>query len=339
MRKAVLIVNTGSPSTPKTADVRKYLREFLSDKRVLDMPWIVRKALIEFLILPFRSQKSAAKYRQVWTDEGSPLLSSIHRQTDALQSRVDMPVYTAMRYGTPSIRSVAEALRRDATQRLLLIPMFPQYATSTYESVVVKTREVFQKIIPSMRIDVMQPFYEEPAYIDALVASAKPFLGDGFQRLLFSYHSLPERHMKKCDPSHQHCLVTRDCCRVAHPAHATCYRHQCLKTTELFVKRAGVNGDLCAISFQSRFGGGAWLGPSTRETIRRFGEEKIGTLLVITPGFTADCLETIDELGNAGRQLFHESGGGELVLIPCLGDSPPFMDFLAAKIRDWSQKL
>ena len=339
MRKAVLMVNLGSPSAPRTAEVRRYLREFLSDPRVIDLPWIVRKALIETLVLPFRPVRTAAVYRKLWTDEGPPLVAVSHRQADGLQARVDMPVHLAMRYGSPSISSVAETLRRDGTQRLFLIPMFPQYSAPTYESVVAKVTEVCAFVASQMKIDVLQPFFDDPAYIDALVASAKPFLGDGFQRLLFTYHSLPERRILKSDSSRSHCLRTRDCCRSAHPAQATCYRHQCLRTTELFIEKTQVNGDLCAISFQSRFGGGRWLGPSTLDTIRHFGKERVGSLLVMAPGFTTDCIETLEELDNEGRRIFQEAGGGDLVYVPCLNDNSSFLDFLAGKVRNWAQNL
>jgi protoporphyrin/coproporphyrin ferrochelatase len=339
MRKAVLLVNLGSPASPQTGDVRRYLREFLSDPRVMDMNALLRKALLELFILPFRPGRSASAYKRVWTPDGSPLLAASRRQMDGLQARVDMPVHMAMRYGSPSISSVIATLRRDAVQRLLVVPMFPQYAMSSYESAVARTMKVCAELSPLMRMDLVQPFYEDPAYIDALVASAKPFLGDGFQRLLLSYHGVPERHIRMSDPSHAHCLCTRECCRSAHPAHATCYRHQCLRTAELFVRRAGIDAAQCAISFQSRFGNDQWLGPATMDVIRNFGRDKVGTLLVITPGFVTDCLETLDEIGNQGRRIFHEEGGGDLVLVPCLNDHPLFLDSLAAKVHQWQDSL
>jgi ferrochelatase len=199
--------------------------------------------------------------------------------------------------------------------------------------------QVCGDISPTMRVDLVQPFYDDPAYIDALVASAKPFLGDGFHRLLLSYHGVPERHIRKTDPSHAHCLCTRECCRSDHPAHATCYRHQCLRTAELFVRRAGIDGAQCAIAFQSRFGGDSWLGPATMDVIRNFGRDRVGTLLVMTPGFVTDCLETLDEIGDEGRRIFHDEGGGEMVLVPCLNDHPLFLDCLATRIHQWQDAL
>jgi protoporphyrin/coproporphyrin ferrochelatase len=339
MRKAVLMVNLGSPASPQIPDVRRFLREFLSDPRVMDVPPLARKALLELAILPFRPKHAAAAYKRVWTDDGSPLLATSRKQMDALQTRVDVPVHLAMRYGEPSIRAALTEIRRDATQRLLLLPMFPQYAMSSYETVVARTMQLCREVAPNVHVDLAQPFYETQGYIDALVASAKPFLDDGFQRLLFSFHSLPERHMVKTDPSHAHCLASRDCCHEAHPCHATCYRHQCLRTAELFAKRAGVEPRQCAISFQSRFGGEPWLSPNTFDTLRHYGAEKVNTLLVITPSFVTDCLETLDEIGNTGRQVFHDAGGGEMVPIPCLNDSPLFIDFLASLVHGWQDNL
>lgn len=338
MRKAVLLVNLGTPAAPTVAEVRRYLREFLSDPRVMDLPWPLRKALLEFCILPLRPRHSAQAYQRVWTPDGSPLLAISHRQMDALQIRVDMPVHLAMRYGEPSIRSVVECLQRDAVQHLLIIPMFPHYAMSSYETAVARTRQLCVEILPGMHVDALQPYYDDPGYIDALVASAKPFLGDGFQKLLFSFHGIPVRHVRKSDPSHAHCLCYRDCCHEAHPAHATCYRHQCLRTAELFVRRAGLSSSQCALSFQSRLGPQDWLQPYTTDLLRRFGREEVGTLLVMTPSFVADCLETLDEIALEGRRIFQEAGGGEFVQVPCLNDSPVFMDFLASRVRQWQDQ-
>jgi ferrochelatase len=339
MRKAVLMVNLGSPSSPEVPDVRRYLREFLSDPRVIDLPWLMRKALLELVILPFRPKHSSEAYKRVWTDEGSPLIAASRRQLDALQARVDIPVHLAMRYGEPSIRAAMEDIKRDSTQRLLLLPMFPHYAMSSYETAVARTMEICREMVPNVHVDLIQPFFESPGYIESLVASAKPFLDDGFQKLLFSFHSLPERHLVQTDPSHSHCLASRDCCHEAHPCHATCYRHQCLRTAELFARRAGIEARRCAISFQSRMRGAPWLSPGTFDTLHHFGGEKVETLLVITPSFVADCLETIDEIGNTGKQIFHDAGGGEMVVIPCLNDSPLFIDFLASLVHGWQDSL
>lgn len=339
MRKAVLLVNLGSPSSPGTTDVRRFLREFLSDRRVIDLPWPLRKALLELVILPFRPPRSAEAYRRVWTPVGSPLLALSQRQADALQSRVDVPVHLAMRYGTPSLPRVAAEIVRSGATHVLVVPMFPHYAMASYETAAARAAECFRALSQTLRADLMQPFYAEPGYIDALVASAKPFLGDGFQHLLFSFHGIPERQVKKSDASHSHCLAAEDCCHAAHPCQSTCYRHQCLRTAELFARRAGLKPGQSSISFQSRLGGGRWLSPYTFDALRHFGAEHYGTLLVMAPSFVTDCLETLGEIAQDGRRLFAEEGGREMVYIPCLNDGPLFMDFLAGKVREWQENL
>jgi len=339
MRKAVLLLNSGSPASTSTGDVRRYLREFLYDPRVLNIPAPLRAALLGLLVLPFRPSRSAAAYRRVWTPEGSPLSANSRRQMDALQRCVDVPVHLAMRYGEPSIREALRALRQGGVERMLLVPMYPHYAMSSYETAVARFSALAAQMAPEMKIDLCQPFYAEPAYIDALVASAKPFLGDGFHKLLFSFHGIPESHVRGTDPSHAHCLARGDCCLRDHPAHATCYRHQCLRTAERCVRRAGIAPAQCAISFQSRFGRGRWLAPGTTEMLRSLGGQKVGTLLVMTPSFVADCLESLHEIGIEGRELFQSAGGGEMVLVPCLNDHPLFVEFLRQKVEQWKSGL
>jgi ferrochelatase len=192
-----------------------------------------------------------------------------------------------------------------------------------------------ERLVPKLRVDLLQPFYNDPEYIEALVESARPQLDAGYDRLLFSFHGVPERHLRKGDPSHAHCLRTMDCCNSPHPAHATCYRHQCLATVRAFVERAGIPQDRYFVSFQSRLGRDPWLTPYTDHTLRRFGQEGLGKLLVICPAFVADCLETLEEIAMAGRETFEAAGGGHFELIPCLNDHPAFADFLAGKIRAW----
>jgi len=339
MRKAVLLLNLGSPASPSPADVRAFLREFLSDGRVIDLPWPLRKALLELVILPFRPRKSAEAYSRVWTPEGSPLIAMSQRQMDALQVRIDLPVHLAMRYGTPALAPTLREIAKSGAERIFLVPLFPHYAMASYETAVARVTELLHQTNSTLRVDAMQPFYSEPGYIDALVASAKPFLGDGFQHLLFSFHGIPERQVKKSDPSHSHCLTATDCCHAAHPCQSTCYRHQCIRTAEFFARRAGLSSGQSSISFQSRLGNGKWLSPYTFDALRHFGENKLGTLLVMAPSFVTDCLETLGELSQDGRRIFTEAGGREMVYIPCLNDSRLFMDFLAAKVREWEENL
>ncbi len=316
----VLLVNTGSPDSPAVADVRRYLGQFLMDGRVLDMPWPLRKLIVGGFILPARPKRSAEAYRAIWWPEGSPQVVLSRRLAERLQAATSLPVALAMRYGTPSIEAGLAELATRGVGDLLLVPLFPHYAMSTTESVVEETRAVLARLKSEMPVHVLPPFYDNPLYLDALVASAAPYLAQGYDHLLFSYHGLPERHLRKTDPTGGHCLQVAACCSVASPAHATCYRHQVLRTTDLFVRAAGVPADKYSVAFQSRLGRDSWLQPATAGELVRLAQAGVSKLLVICPAFVADCLETVEEIGRAGRESFLAAGGQSFTLIPALND-------------------
>src|SRR6185369_7692965 len=236
MSKGVMLVNLGSPDSPSVSDVRRYLREFLMDPRVLDVNWFVRFGLVNFAILPSRPKQSAHAYQTVWTPEGSPLVVISQNVRKRLQARVKLPVELAMRYQSPSISSAVRGLAQQGVDEILLIPLFPHYAMSSFETAVERVKEVAAQLAPGTKIAVQPPFYDYPPYISALVASAQEFLSKGYDHLLFSFHGLPERQIRKSDPSGTHCLATANCCEGTHPSHATCYRAQCFKTVAAFVK-------------------------------------------------------------------------------------------------------
>jgi len=333
--KAVLLVNLGSPASTRVADVKEYLREFLTDERVIDVPF-VRKFVVPQIILRTRPKKSAEAYKKIWTKKGSPLVAISENQQKLLQEQVDIPVYLAMRYAQPSIASVLQEMDTDGIREVLLIPMYPHYAMSSYETVVVKVEEEIKKLKLSIQTTLVQPFYKEKAYIKALVASAKPYLDEGFDKLLFSFHGVPERHLVKGDPSHAHCM-TENCCQRQHPAHHTCYKHQCLTTADAFLKEAGILQEKSFVSFQSRLGRDPWLQPYTDKTIERFAKEGYKKILVIMPAFVADCLETLEEIGQEGKEIFEENGGNTLQTIPCLNEHPDWIQFLTDKVTCWLQ--
>ncbi len=324
-QKAVLLVNLGSPDSPSVPDVRRYLREFLMDGRVLDAPWPIRFGVVHFAILPKRPHASAHAYRSIWTAEGSPLVTTSRRVRAALQKRLSIPVELAMRYQNPSIDSVVEKLAAQGINELLLIPMFPHYAMSSYESAVERVKTAVIKFAPTMRLHVQPPYFDLPDYIDALVASATPQLKDDFDHLLFSFHGLPERHLRKSDETGCHCLKVPNCCEVPSPAHATCYRAQCFKTVKAFVAKAGVPPNKYSIAFQSRLGRDPWMQPYTDKEIARLAHRGVKRLLVMCPAFVSDCLETLEEIGMRGRETFREAGGEELALIPCLNEHPAWL--------------
>ena len=238
--RAVLLVNLGSPDSPTEADVRRYLREFLMDPRVLDAPWPVRFFVVNATILPTRPRESAHAYSTIWTNEGSPLIVTSRRVQEKLQRRLSVPVALAMRYQNPSIEKAVKSLAAQGITETFLIPLFPHYAMSSYESAVERVRDIVRRTAPGMTLEVMPPYYAHPDYISALVATASDALAAPYDYVLFSFHGLPERHMRKADPTGQHCLMTKDCCQTPSVAHDTCYRAQCFATVRHFVASTGM---------------------------------------------------------------------------------------------------
>lgn len=336
-RPGVLLLNLGSPASTAVADVRAYLKEFLLDERVIDAPAPIRNLVVRGMILPFRPKKSAEAYEEVWTEEGSPLIVTSRRQQALLAADRDFTIELAMRYGSPSTPEAIRSLSERGVTQLLIIPLYPQYAMSSYETAVVHAMDALRKYAPQIRPSIVQPFYNDPDYIDALVQSAAPYLEKNFDRLLFSFHGIPERHLRKSDCSHSHCLSRPDCCEIAHPAHATCYRHQCFTTAHAFAERAGLERSQYEISFQSRLGRDPWLKPYTDYRLEELPKEGVKKLLVISPAFVSDCLETLEEISMQGRDSFLQAGGEFFEQIPCLNDHPAWIGWLASRIDHWLQ--
>lgn len=328
MSKAVLLVNLGSPDSPSVPDVRRYLREFLMDGRVLDVNWLARFCVVHFAILPTRPKQSAGAYHKIWTPAGSPLIVASRNVQAKLQQRVGVPVELAMRYQNPSIPDAVRRLAGKKIAGLLLIPLFPHYAMSSYESAVERVREVAGNLAPQMRIEVQPPFFNQPDYIAALAGSTEEYLAKGYDHLLFSFHGVPERQLKKSDPTGGHCLAKENCCQGSSPAHATCYRAQCFATVAAFVARAGVPREKYSVSFQSRLGRTPWLKPYTDHVIPELAARGVKRLLVMCPSFVSDCLETLEEIGIRGRDSYLQAGGKEFTLIPCLNDHPLWIEAL-----------
>ena len=338
-KSAVLLLNLGSPDSTSVPDVRRYLQEFLGDERVIDKPAnpFLRKLLVNGIIIPFRVKKSAHAYESIWTPEGSPLiLTSKHAQAK-LQGRLDLPVELAMNYGQPSIPDALHRLVNQGIDRLLLFPQYPHYAMSSWETVVVKVQREAAKIAPDLKIECVQPYYGDADYIAALVASAQPYLAQPYDHFLFSYHGIPVRHLTKADSSQAHCQVVADCCATCSPAHATCYKAQVTRTSVLFAQQAGLDPAKWSISFQSRLVGEPWLSPYTDAELERLAKAGKKRLLIITPAFVTDCLETLEEIRGEGAEEFKAAGGEEFTAIPCLNDQPVWIDFLARRVEAWQQ--
>jgi ferrochelatase len=333
--KGVLLINLGSPDSTDVPDVRRYLREFLSDPRVLDVPTPIRQAILNLFILPFRPRDSAEAYEKIWTEEGSPLIHLTYRVAELLGERIDLPIDVGMRYGNPSARSALQRLHNRGIDELFVIPLYPHYAMSSYETAVAKVKDELADLPFEMDLTFQPPFYDDPDYIDALVTSAEPYLEDDYDHVLFSYHGVPERHIKKGDPSGCYCLQTDDCCVKANPVHAMCYRHQVHATTWAFVEQAGIPDDKWSLAFQSRLGTDPWLEPFTDKTLEHLPSQGKKRVVVLSPAFVSDCLETIEELGMEGREDFLEAGGKSFTLVPCLNEHPRWIDVLEKFVRQY----
>ncbi len=338
-RNGVLLVNLGSPDEPTTGAVRRYLREFLGDPRVLDMSSLGRALLLNLVILPFRPRRSAEAYAKVWTPEGSPLIENGRALRDGLRKALgdDWIVELAMRYGAPSIeRAIARLADADA-ERITVIPLFPQYASastgSALEAVYCAAAERWN--VPPL--DVLPSFYAAPGYIAALAAVARELPDE--QRpdhVLISFHGLPERQIRKSDTSGTHCFASEACCDAIGPANRFCYRAQCAATARALAKALGLGHEHWTLSFQSRLGRTPWIQPYTDEVVPQLYERGFRRLAVVCPSFVADCLETLEEIGIRAREQWLALGGEELVLIPCVNAHPAWVDVLAGWIRQRS---
>jgi len=338
-KDAVLLLNLGSPDSTSVPDVRRYLREFLGDERVIDKPvQPLRWLLVNGIITQFRAPKSAHAYRKIWTEEGSPLVVTSKHTRAKLQQRVDLPIELAMNYGNPSIPDVLKKIHTAGVDRLLLFPQYPHYAMSSWETVVVKVRQEAARIAPGTLIESVQPYYMDEDYIEALVESARPYLAKPHDHLLFSYHSIPRRHLTKADSSRAHCQIVPDCCNVCSPVQSTCYKAQVTRTTQAFARLAKLDPAKWSMSFQSRLAGEPWLTPYTDYEFNSLPKAGKKRLLVITPAFVTDCLETLEEIRVEGAKSYHEAGGEWFEHIPCLNDQPVWIDFLERRVRLWQQR-
>lgn len=331
MKRGVVLMNLGSPDSTAVKDVRRYLNEFLMDERVIDKPFLLRKFLVGGIIVPFRAPRSAEAYRSIWTNAGSPLIDITRKQKAALERKIEHPVEIAMRYGNPSVKQAFDELQKKLSPQseVIAIPLYPHYAMSSYETAVEHARKIHAKNKYSFSLKFVPAFYNDPGFIDALSESIRPYLSEPFDHILFSYHGIPERHVMKTDASRTHCLKMQDCCSVPSAAHATCYRHQVITTTNLVATQLGISRDKYSFSFQSRLGRDEWLRPYTALRFEEMPKEGIKKLLIVCPAFVSDCLETLEEIGVEGRNSFLAAGGESLTLIPCLNDDDRWIKTLA----------
>lgn len=334
-KKGVLLMNLGSPDSTGVKDVKRYLDEFLMDERVIDYPYLLRLLLVKGLITPTRSAKSAEAYKTIWTKEGSPLVVLTKHLQQALQNEIKEPVEIAMRYGNPSPAAGFDALlKRDpALDEVIALPLYPHYAMSSYETAVEYAKDLYKKKKYPFRLTFIKPFYNEKNYLHALAENIKPYLEKEYDHILFSYHGVPGRHIRKSDVTGCHCLKVDNCCEVASPAHEFCYRHQVITTTNLVTGALQIPKSKYSISFQSRLGKG-WLTPFTDIRLQELPGEGIKKLLIVCPAFVSDCLETLEEIEERGRAIFMKAGGEYYEMIPCLNTHPVWVKTIAGWIRD-----
>jgi ferrochelatase len=338
--KGVLLVNLGSPESPTAKDVKPYLDEFLMDKYVIDVPFLLRALLVRGIILRKRPEESAHAYAKIWWPEGSPLIVISKKVHELVKQQTNVPVALAMRYGKPSIESGLKELHDKGVTDVLLFPLYPQYAMASTMTIEVLAEEIRAKKFPLMKLTNAPAFYNNPDYIDALANSIKKGLeGFEYDQLVFSYHGIPERHVRKTDATHSHKKFTTDvmCCTPGTPAAEFCYRTHCYETTRLVVEKLGIPKDKYYQTFQSRLAGDKWLEPYTDVEINKMPAKGIKNIAVVTPAFVADCLETLEEIGMRADEDFKENGGENFKAIPCLNDDPQWINVLTKWVDKWAE--
>jgi ferrochelatase len=335
VRTGVLLINLGTPDSPSVRDVRRYLREFLSDPRVVDIHPIGRWLLLHLIILPFRPKRSAAAYRKIWTEQGSPLLVEGKKLTDLLEAELgeSFVVRLAMRYQSPSIRAAFDGLVAAGVDKIVVVPLFPQYSSAATGSALDRVYAIAADRWNIPTLETVGPFYDDPGFVAAFAAVAKPVLDDfDPDFVLFSYHGLPVRQIHKGDPTGTFCLRDGCCDRIV-SENRYCYRAQCHATTRALAAALALPPDRHGLSFQSRLGRDPWIEPYTDRVLPKLRAEGRKRLAILSPAFVADCLETLEELGMGAKEQWAHLGGEGMVLVPSLNGHPAWVSALASMVR------
>ncbi|KYG66257.1 ferrochelatase [Bdellovibrio bacteriovorus] len=333
-KKGVLLLNIGSPESYQVQDVKTYLLNFLMDRDVIDLPWIVRYPLVNWIIVPKRAPFSAANYKKVWMEgEGSPLTVFSDRFAKKLQTALgsEYSVKVGMRYAEPTIDRALAEFSSEGLKDLLIVPMFPQYAEATTGSSVKYTLNQIQKRGGHLNTQVLPAFFDEECFINPSADLARQTVsGKEVDHFLFSFHGLPESHVKKIEG----CLITPDCCLQKNACAKNCYRAQCFASAQAIANRLGLQKNQWSVSFQSRLGRAEWLKPSTEHSIQELAKRGLKSIAVICPSFVADCIETLEEIGIGGEEVFHEHGGKEFNLVPCVNENDAWVSGFAELIKN-----
>lgn len=341
MAKGVLLVNLGSPDSTQVKDVKKYLDEFLMDKRVIDVPYLLRSFIVRGIILRTRPEKTAKAYQKIWWEEGSPLIVITQRLINKLQQQISIPVEMAMRYGNPSIEHGLQQLKNQGVDDVLLLPLYPQYAMATTQTIEVLTQKLVKTKFAGMKVTNFPAFYNRKEYVDALYHVTSSYLSSfDFDHILFSYHGVPERHLRKTTntPNHKKIIDGQYCCDPSSQEASLCYRTHCFETTRQLAERLGLNENQFSQAFQSRLGIDKWLTPFTSDRVEELAKSGVKKLAVITPAFVADCIETLEEIEMEAGKDFIENGGEEFKMIPCLNDDDTWVFALKTWIEQWQKQ-
>ncbi|MFN6944408.1 MAG: ferrochelatase [Cytophagaceae bacterium] len=336
LKTGVLLINLGTPDSPSVPDVRKYLREFLMDRRVIDIPPINRFMLINLIIAPFRAPKSAKIYKELWTERGSPLLYYGEEVTNLLQQALgkDYIVALGMRYQNPSIESALEKFKDKGLEKIIVITMFPQYASASSGSAIEETMRLISQweVIPDIKF--VGPYADYKPFINAFTEIGKKYIAeDTYDHYLFSYHGLPERQIKKASVQN-YCQLSDSCCSKYHSKNRYCYRAQCYETTRLLVEELGIPKEQYTVAFQSRLGKTPWIKPYSDEVIQELAAKGVKKILAFSPSFVTDCLETTIEIGVEYDELFKEHGGEKLQLVESLNVHPAWLECLKQMVDE-----
>ena len=332
-KNAVLLINLGSPQQLNKKSVKNYLRIFLSDDYVLDIPKILQQALLRLFILPFRPKITLHAYEQIWTEEGSPLIISTEKIGKKLSSKTGWKVSIAMRYEEPGIEDALMELKNEGYNNIYVVPLYPHNAMATVITTQVEVLKIASEVHKDASIEFVEPFYDDPMYIEAMVTSIKPYIDEEkIEKIIFSYHGIPERQAKKTDETGSHCFESADCCEQNNLGSRDCYRSHTVKASNQIANSLGLPDEKWEIAYQSRIGPG-WLKPFTDKRLAELPKEGNKSIAIVCPSFISDCLETLEEIDIRGRKTFSDAGGEKMTYIPCLNETDQTINLIENLVK------
>ena len=331
--EGVLLINLGSPKELSKKSVRQYLRVFLSDDNVVDLPKFFQQFILRLFILPFRPKNTLEAYEKIWTKEGSPLIISTESIANKLTEKTGWNVEYAMRYEEPSIEKALHKFKKNEINKIYVISLYPHNAMATTVTTELETRNVAMNIFNDFELIFTKPFFDNEEYINAMVNSIRPYVENkSYDKIIFSYHGIPKRQAKKTDETGEHCFSTSNCCEIENDGSKDCYRSHTRIASDLTAKKLGLEDDQWEIAYQSRIGPG-WLTPFTDKRLAKLPEEGKDNIAILCPSFISDCLETLEEIDIRGRETFLKAGGKNMTYIPCLNDSEDTINLLENLVR------